>query len=706
MLLLGSALLLIAVLLLLPERSFNRARDAEQLVSHTLRVLNASGLLLSTMEDAETGQRGYLLTGDDGYLQPYRSALSKQSLARQDLRQLTADNSGQQARIGKLDQLVETRLSVSSRIIALYRTDGSNAALAAIATDEGKRVMDEIRGLLRDIEQEEHRLLNTRTKAAAEAQDAQLKWILRIGGALLVIMIAVAGVITERVIGNHERVAAALRTSEERFRTLANAIPQLCWTANADGWIFWYNQRWYDFTGKTPREMEGWGWQSVHDPEMLPVFLEGWKNAIAAGIPFEMVFPLRAAGGTFHPFLTRVMPVRDPTGKVVWFGTNTDITEQRQIEEALAENQERLRLAQEVARIGTFVWNLQTGESQLTPELEAMYGLPPGGFAAGKRTWQDLICPEDRDQGVRYVQEVMETGSFEAEWRVIWPDGTTRWLFGRAWVSKDDTGKPLRLVGANIDVTERKEAELEVSRMNAELELRVGRRTHELQAANRELEAFAYSVSHDLRAPLRGIDGWSLALLEDYSASLDERARQYLNRVRAETQRMGNLIDDLLQLSRVSRGEMKLDQVDITALANRVIVRLRDGQPERSMEFVVEPGLVAFGDVRLLEIALTNLFSNAIKFTGTRDKALIEFGSIEKEGEMAFYVRDNGAGFDMAYAGNLFGAFQRLHKVSEFPGTGIGLATVQRIFRRHGGRVWAEARVNRGATFCFTLGAA
>jgi PAS domain S-box-containing protein len=840
MLLLGSALLLIAVLLLLPERSFNRARDAEQLVSHTLRVLNASGLLLSTMEDAETGQRGYLLTGDDGYLQPYRSALSKQSLARQDLRQLTADNSGQQARIGKLDQLVETRLSVSSRIIALYRTDGRNAALAAIATDEGKRVMDEIRGLLRDIEQEEHRLLNTRTKAAAEAQDAQLKWILRIGGALLVIMIAVAGVITERVIGNHERVAAALRTSEERFRTLANAIPQLCWTANADGWIFWYNQRWYDFTGKTPREMEGWGWQSVHDPEMLPVFLEGWKNAIAAGIPFEMVFPLRAAGGTFHPFLTRVMPVRDPTGKVVWFGTNTDITEQRQIEEALAENQERLRLAQQVARIGTFVWNLQTGESQLTPELEAMYGLPPGGFAEGKRTWQDLICPEDRDQGVlyvqeamekgsfaaewrvtwpdgtarwlfgrawvskddtgkplrlmgantdvterklaelevlrvkvdlaenqerlrlaqevarigtfvwnlqtgvnqltpeleamyglppggfaegkrtwqdlicpedrdqgeRYVQEAMEKGSFAAEWRVTWPDGTTRWLFGRAWVSKDDTGKPLRLVGANIDVTERKEAELEVSRMNAELELRVGRRTHELQAANRELEAFAYSVSHDLRAPLRGIDGWSLALLEDYSASLDERARQYLNRVRAETQRMGNLIDDLLQLSRVSRGEMKLDQVDITALANRVIVRLRDGQPERSMEFVVEPGLVAFGDVRLLEIALTNLFSNAIKFTGTRDKALIEFGSIEKEGEMAFYVRDNGAGFDMAYAGNLFGAFQRLHKVSEFPGTGIGLATVQRIFRRHGGRVWAEARVNRGATFCFTLGAA
>ncbi len=707
MVLLGSALLLILILGSLPERSFNRARDAEQLVTHTLRVLNASGSLLAIMEGAETGERGYLLTGEERYLQPYQSALSSYRQASQNLRQLTVNDSAQQARMDKLDRLVETKLAGLSRGIALYRSKERDAALALVFMGEGKLAMDEIRGLSHDMEQEEKRLLIIRTQAAVEAQDTQLKWILRIGGALLIIMIAVAGVITERVIGDHERVAVALRTSEERFRALADAIPQLCWTANADGWIFWYNQRWYDFTGATPEEMEGWGWQSVHDPATLPTVLEGWNKAIAAGEPFEMVFPLRAADGAFHPFLTRVMPVRDSTGKVGrWFGTNTDITEQRQIEEALAQNQERLRMAQQVARIGTFVWNLQTGVSQLTPELEAMYGLPPGGFAAGRRTWQDLICPEDRDQGVRYVQEVMETGSFEAEWRVVWPDGTTRWLFGRAWVSKDDTGKPLRLMGANTDVTERKLAELEVSRLNAELEQRVRQRTLELEASNRELEAFAYSVSHDLRAPLRGIDGWSLALLEDYSDSLDGSGRQYLNRVRAETQRMGTLIDDLLQLSRVSRGEMKLDQVDITGLANLIVDRLRDAQPERSIEFTIEPGLVAFGDARLLEIALTNLLGNAVKFTGTQNPALIEFGKIEKEGEMAFYVRDNGAGFDMAYAGNLFGAFQRLHKVTEFPGTGIGLATVQRIVRRHGGRVWADARVNRGATFCFTLGAA
>jgi signal transduction histidine kinase len=195
-----------------------------------------------------------------------------------------------------------------------------------------------------------------------------------------------------------------------------------------------------------------------------------------------------------------------------------------------------------------------------------------------------------------------------------------------------------------------------------------------------------------------------LALLEDYGGSLDDAGRQYLNRVRSETQRMGHLIDDMLQLSRVSRGEMKADPVDLASLANGITAKLQDAQPERSMEFVIEPHLVASGDGRLLDIALTNLLSNAVKFTGTRNKALIEFGRIEKEGEMAFYVRDNGVGFDMAHTGNLFGAFQRLHKVSEFPGSGIGLATVQRVVRRHGGRVWAEAFLDRGATFWFTLG--
>jgi len=239
--------------------------------------------------------------------------------------------------------------------------------------------------------------------------------------------------------------------------------------------------------------------------------------------------------------------------------------------------------------------------------------------------------------------------------------------------------------------------------LNDELEQRVKDRTLQLEASNRELEAFCYSVSHDLRAPLRGIDGWSLALLEDYHDKFDEKGRQYLQRVRADTQRMGRLIDDLLLLSRVTRGTIQRSRVDLTAIAQSVAARLREAEPERRVEFAAQPGLTAQGDARLLDIVLFNLLDNAWKFSRGRPLARVEFGRTEIDSRPAFFVRDNGVGFDMIYAQKLFGAFQRMHKASEFPGTGIGLATVQRVIQRHGGRVWAEAQVDRGATFYFTL---
>ncbi len=225
----------------------------------------------------------------------------------------------------------------------------------------------------------------------------------------------------------------------------------------------------------------------------------------------------------------------------------------------------------------------------------------------------------------------------------------------------------------------------------------------QLKAANQELEAFSYSVSHDLRAPLRSIDGFSQALLEDYADRFDDQGRHYLARVRAGTQRMGELIDDLLQLSRVTRAEIRRETVDLSALANSVVADLKRAEPPRRVDVVIQPGLQTEGDAKLLRIALVNLLSNAWKFTGHQPAARIELGVQDNGGERAFYVRDNGVGFDMAYAGKLFGAFQRLHAQGEFPGTGIGLATVQRIINRHGGRVWAEAAVNQGASFYFAL---
>jgi signal transduction histidine kinase/HAMP domain-containing protein len=228
--------------------------------------------------------------------------------------------------------------------------------------------------------------------------------------------------------------------------------------------------------------------------------------------------------------------------------------------------------------------------------------------------------------------------------------------------------------------------------------------TAALQAANRELEAFSYSVSHDLRAPLRSIDGFSQALLEDYAASLDAQAQDYLQRIRGATQRMAQLIDALLALSRITRVELRREDLDLTAIAQAIAADLQRQEPARQVAFVIAEGLRAAGDPRLLRVALENLLGNAWKFTATCPQACIEVGQrTQPDGARGFFVRDNGVGFDMAYADKLFGAFQRLHRASEFPGTGIGLATVQRIVHRHGGRIWAEGAVGQGATFSFTL---
>jgi PAS domain S-box-containing protein len=645
-----------------------------------------------------------------------------------------------------------------------------------------------------------------------------------------------------------------------------------------------------------------------------------------------------------------IFPLFKASGEVDYVAaTYKDETESMLANERLRVSEERQRLAEQASRVGAFEWNVQTGVNTWTPALEALYGLEPGEFGATQKSWEQLIHPADRAEAVARVNRALETFlPVEGEWRVAWRDGSVHWLVGRFQVLNDEAGKPHRLIGVNMDITERKREEearrraearfrrladagilgivttdihgnileangaflrmvgytseevlsgkvrwpemtppewrhldeqaieqlkatgaavpwekeyirkdgsrvpilvgvamldsatgeciafiLDVSeRKRAEAAVRVseaqkaavmeaaldaivlmdhegmitefnpaaektfgysrqevigtplaevlvpaslrdrhragleryrntgegpivGKRievpaqrkggaefpaevavvrirsegpavftgyirdiTERRQAAeaellrrakeaaeeaNTELEAFSYSVAHDLRAPLRAINGFSTALIDDLGGKLESEAKDYLERIGAGARRMGELIDTLLELARLTRTAPRREPVNLTELAKNVVARLRAADPKRMVEVVVTDGLEVEGDPQLLRILLENLLGNAWKFTSKRRAARIEFGREHVDGTIAYYVRDNGAGFEMEHVGKLFAPFRRLHAAAEFEGTGIGLATVQRIVRRHGGRVWAEGAEDQGATFRFTL---
>ena len=292
-----------------------------------------------------------------------------------------------------------------------------------------------------------------------------------------------------------------------------------------------------------------------------------------------------------------------------------------------------------------------------------------------------------------YIETVLNEGTMLlAERPIVMPDGKLRHNLLSSSPVRDEAGNIVAMLEIVKDITERKQLEEDLKR-----------KTVELEALNKELESFSYSVSHDLRAPLRSIDGFSQALLEDYAEILNTQGKDYLQRVRTATQRMAEIIDALLELSRVIRSKIRFEQVDLSQMAQKIARELQERQPERQVNFVITPGLIANGDARLLKLVLENLLGNAWKFTGKQPHAKIEFGFMGSTGESVYFVRDNGAGFDKAYADKLFSAFRRLHSADEFSGIGIGLATVKRIIHRHGGRVWAEGEVGKGATFYFTL---
>ena len=368
--------------------------------------------------------------------------------------------------------------------------------------------------------------------------------------------------------------------------------------------------------------------------------------------------------------------------------------------DTLLETESRLDLALKAGKMGAWEWNLQTDHVILSDLAYEIWDISPDGAASA-----DLILSRIHPADAPRVKGALEAAiehdaAYDEEFRIVRRDGVERWLAGRGQVVRGDDGNATHIRGINYDISSEKQTEEALLQLNNELEDRIEERTRELELVNKELEAFNYSVSHDLRAPLRGIDGFSSALQVEYGDDLDETALHYLNRVRVGAQRMEELIDDLLDLSRVSRSELRLTSVNVTELAQNIADDLLETATEPKPEFEISPGMTTLADKRLLKVALENLMNNAVKFSGNQPAPCITVGQAEA-GE--FYVRDNGVGFDMKYADKLFIPFQRLHTRTEFEGSGIGLTTVQRIINRHGGRLWADAQAGEGASFFFTL---
>jgi light-regulated signal transduction histidine kinase (bacteriophytochrome) len=357
-----------------------------------------------------------------------------------------------------------------------------------------------------------------------------------------------------------------------------------------------------------------------------------------------------------------------------------------------------------LARIGVWHWEVATDTVTWTEELYLMAGRDPALPAPTYAEHAGLFTAEGWGRLKAAVEESLETGaSYDLELELIRPDGTSRWVNTVGGVGRDDRGAVTDLYGTLRDVTESRRAADEIRRLNEELQERVVSREEQLDAATHELESLAYAVAHDVRAPLRTIDGFSALVLEDERDHLSPGAVEELGRVRRATQTLARLLDELTGLSDVSRRELVRQTVDLSALAAEEGAEAAAAEPSRTVELAVRPGLVAEADPALLRLILRELLGNAWKFTRRREQAHVEVGALDADGERAFYVRDDGVGLDMKYAQHLFGVFQRMHTSEDYEGDGVGLATVQRLVRRHGGRVWAESTVDQGATFFFTL---
>jgi PAS domain S-box-containing protein len=434
--------------------------------------------------------------------------------------------------------------------------------------------------------------------------------------------------------------------------------------------------------------------QKLLGHDVLEIFPEA-KFVLHESLSGKAIWSETSGNFQGHPWaaLSFVRPVESEEGGTI--GISLDITDWRETGHEIAASERLFRSLAETVAVAISRTDMLGNIVYANEPMGLLLGVAPAELI-GRNSLEFVIeADQARVTDEWFVAQASNT-DYAGVFRIRGPDGATPWVLSRSVRELDESGQVTGFVASLVDITERKRVEEDLSR-------RVDERTAQLLRANKELEAFCYSVSHDLRAPLRGIDGFCRLLAEELGDTLNDSGRDYLGRVLSATARMDRLIDDFLTLSRASLAEVTRSRVNLSEIARGIADDLRQRAPGRTVRFDIQSGLRAEGDPALLRDALENLLGNAFKFTARTADACIEFFRVDARGEPVYVVRDNGAGFDMQMASKLFTAFHRLHDDRDFEGTGVGLATVERIIQRHGGRIWAEARPGRGASFMFTL---
>ena len=531
--------------------------------------------------------------------------------------------------------------------------------------------------------------------------DGQRVWVRTIGRAVIDDgrVVRVGGNISD--VTERKRVEDALRASDQLFHSGFDHSPSGMALTGLDGRLVEVNAAFARMLGfDDPAQLARQDFARFTHPDDVAANREGIRMMVEERKPYVAEKRYIRRDGAVVYALMGSTAVLDADGRPSMLFTQVqDITERKQAEAALRASEQRFRGGFENSPIGMALTGLDGRLVEVNATFARMLGYDDPAELAGQ-SFANIVHPDELASGQETIKRIIEKGSYHGERRYIHRDGTVVYALYGATLVRETDGRPWVLFGQVQDITERKLAEAEVLRLNAELERRVLQRTAELRAANQELEAFAYSLAHDLRTPIRAISAFGAVLARNQGEQLGDQGRETLDRIRRASARMGELIDAMLLLSQLTRRELSFTSVDLSAAAREVSEELRAVDPARRVEFVIEDGLETLGDPRLVRVLIRNLLGNAWKFTSPREHARIE---VTRAGAGVFAVRDNGVGFNMDFAGLLFKPFARLHREDEFPGIGVGLTTAERIVRRHGGAVWGESRPGEGATFYFKL---